>query len=452
MAPQWMLRTVAVAAVGLLSTAPAYADQWNDRTVLTFSDPVIVPGVTLAPGSYVFKLLDSSSARHVVQILRDDERTVVATTQAVPLKRSETTGDVVLKLSPTDRGTPPAIKAWFYPGSRYGHEFVYPENQARLIAQRSKTVVLSTDVPGSNAQRGILRTYDPKGMIGEWRGDASTLGEWYAWRSTRGSTMRGNGSSEDERARQASSAPMVEGDFVATRVALDDLEQNPSKYIGIRLSVDAEVEDVLGPRLFTIDEPNWGDLDGELLVVVPTSLAAIVREDDRVTLTATVKPFVSSDLEREWGWSGLDPSVETDVGMKPILVAERVVGGDSTSVVLIETDPPSASVRGAAGTTTPLTDVAAVAGGDEDLVGRRVTLDDVRVSDAAAQGGFYLESGDQAIFVLPADRNPAHSNGGDMVSVEGVILEAPRGMDAEAELSGEANDDIYLLATRVTRR
>lgn len=74
----------------------------------------------------------------------------MTTTQAVPTKRADRSGDVVLRFNPTDAGTPPALKSWFYPGTSYGHEFIYPDEQAREIAQRTKSIVLSTDVPGGD--------------------------------------------------------------------------------------------------------------------------------------------------------------------------------------------------------------------------------------------------------------------------------------------------------------
>ena len=52
----------------------AKADQWNRKTKMTFSAPVEIPGVhlkgwaVLPAGTYVFKILDSQSDRHVVQI------------------------------------------------------------------------------------------------------------------------------------------------------------------------------------------------------------------------------------------------------------------------------------------------------------------------------------------------------------------------------------------------
>ena len=37
------------------------ADEWDKKTIFTFNAPVEVPGKVLTPGTYVFKLLNSSS-------------------------------------------------------------------------------------------------------------------------------------------------------------------------------------------------------------------------------------------------------------------------------------------------------------------------------------------------------------------------------------------------------
>src|SRR5947209_20599606 len=54
---------------------PAAADEWNNRTTITFSAPVEVPGVgvhLLPAGTYLFKLMDSPSDRNIVQIFNED--------------------------------------------------------------------------------------------------------------------------------------------------------------------------------------------------------------------------------------------------------------------------------------------------------------------------------------------------------------------------------------------
>ena len=57
--------------VALTFLPSAKADEWNNKTVMTFDQPVEVPGVgaqILPAGTYVFKLLDDAGDRHIVQI------------------------------------------------------------------------------------------------------------------------------------------------------------------------------------------------------------------------------------------------------------------------------------------------------------------------------------------------------------------------------------------------
>jgi hypothetical protein len=437
----WLLTTL-VAAV-FLWPAAADADEWNDRTTLTFSAPVMVPGATLPAGTYIFELADARGNRHLVRIRSQATNDVSATVQAVPIRRAEASGDTILQFNPTDTGAAPAIKAWFYPGSRYGHEFVYPEEQARHIADRTKTVVLSVDVPGTDLEQGVLRTYSASGQRAAWRGDDETMREWDAWQRTRQSD-----NTAEER-RQAT-APAVRADFEGMRVALDALEDNPAKYIGQRISVDAEVEDVHGPRLFTIDEPNWGDLDGEVLVLMRTPLAALVKEGDRVTISGTMRPFVRTEIEREWGWLGLDPEIEVEVGAKPVLVAKRLIGGDNNVAMVIDTTVRADQPIGTSGSATPMTDARAIGNGNESLVGRRVGLNNIRVTGTATGGGFFVSAGDRHLFVLPAMTGTMAATG-DTVTIEGTLLQMPRSMVSRLNAPGSLNDDLYLYATTVRR-
>ena len=57
-------------------------------------------------------------------------------------------------------------------------------------------------------------------------------------------------------------------------IDLDELEDNPEKYVGKTVTVEGEVDRVLGPHLFTIDERDWVDADREMPVVVPEPFAA----------------------------------------------------------------------------------------------------------------------------------------------------------------------------------
>ena len=66
-----------LALVALAFPPGAKADEWNKKTTVTFSAPVEIPGVgaqVLPAGTYVFKLLDSQSDRHIVQIFNERRR------------------------------------------------------------------------------------------------------------------------------------------------------------------------------------------------------------------------------------------------------------------------------------------------------------------------------------------------------------------------------------------
>jgi hypothetical protein len=256
---------------------------------------------------------------------------------------------------------------------------------------------------------------------------------------------------------------MVQHEAKGTRVALSDLEENPNRYTGQTINVTAEVEEVFGPRLFKIDEPNWGDLDGEVLVHVPTTLAAVVREDDRVTVTGTMKMFVKADLERELAFLEPDPDVEMEFAARPVLVASQIVGGNSNVALAISLAPASPSgektvgtsgttgtgTTGAAGTGAALTDAGALASGGDDLVGRQVNLGNAKVSQMAKNHGFWIEAGGSTVFVLPQHAETQKmATAGQTLSIDGIVLQMPRSMRDEAR-SANANTDIYIYARSV---
>ena len=138
--------------VGAILAPCAKADDWNRKTVVTFSGPVEIPGVHLAgwgvlpAGTYVFKILDSQSDRHIVQIFNKEETTIYATILAIPNYRLQATDKTVITFSERPAGEPEALRAWFYPGRNWGEEFVYPKAKAVALAKASKVPVLFTPV------------------------------------------------------------------------------------------------------------------------------------------------------------------------------------------------------------------------------------------------------------------------------------------------------------------
>jgi hypothetical protein len=139
-----LLKAAGCAAVLAVLFAPAAgADEWNKKTILTFSGPVQIPGVTLPAGSYVFKLADIPGNRHVVQVFDRAEKKIYTTMLAIPNERLEASDKPVVLFSERASGSPQAVKVWYYPGERIGNEFVYPKSQAIRIAKETHQPVLA---------------------------------------------------------------------------------------------------------------------------------------------------------------------------------------------------------------------------------------------------------------------------------------------------------------------
>src|SRR6202162_6225007 len=122
-----------LALLGLAFSPSARADETNRKTVITFSGPVEIPGVhlqgwgVLPAGTYVFKILDSQSDRHIVQIFNKAETTVYATILAIPNYRLQATDKTVIIFRERPAGEPEALRAWFYPGRNWGEGCVYSQ-------------------------------------------------------------------------------------------------------------------------------------------------------------------------------------------------------------------------------------------------------------------------------------------------------------------------------------
>jgi len=132
-------------AVLFIGVSTASAQFPSKKTTVTFSAPFEIPGVNaqvLPAGSYVFRLLDSLSDRHIVQVFSKDETHIYATILAIPNYRLKATDKTVMTFAERAAGQPQAIRAWFYPGDNWGQEFVYPKKRALELAKLTNQPIL----------------------------------------------------------------------------------------------------------------------------------------------------------------------------------------------------------------------------------------------------------------------------------------------------------------------
>jgi hypothetical protein len=127
-----------------IGTAAFAQTPTNQLTHFTFSAPFELPGgKTLPAGKYTFKIVDSPSNRHVVQVMSEDGKTMHATLLAVPAQRQDPPAEPEVRFMETAANVPPAIRTWWYPGRTIGHEFIYPKDHARRLAARQRESVLT---------------------------------------------------------------------------------------------------------------------------------------------------------------------------------------------------------------------------------------------------------------------------------------------------------------------
>lgn len=147
------LKTLAfVAVVSMAGMGIAAADQWDKKTVITTDEVMQLPNMMLQPGTYVIKLAESSSNRHIVQFFDKDEKHLVTTVLAIPNQRLRLTGKSVFAFWEVPAGQPKALRAWFYPGDNFGQEFAYRRQEAATItATNSGAEVPIDDQPAAES-------------------------------------------------------------------------------------------------------------------------------------------------------------------------------------------------------------------------------------------------------------------------------------------------------------
>jgi hypothetical protein len=115
----------------------------------------------------------------------------------------------------------------------------------------------------------------------------------------------------------------IASDTPAMTVKLDDLEDKPENFVGKTVSVQGEVDKMLGPHLFTIDERGWADPAREMPVSVPAPFSITVKEKAVVRITGTVEKVPIAKLESEVGPIA-DTRLRTEIANRPVLVATSV--------------------------------------------------------------------------------------------------------------------------------
>lgn len=125
--------------------------------------------------------------------------------------------------------------------------------------------------------------------------------------------------------------PAIIAQSIAPAPEPGEITSNPKQYYGRTLAVTGEVEEILSPTTFTLDEDQlFGASDLLVLVANPktgTTANTAVKEDQTVAVTGVLRPLVVADLEREYDFNwdeGFVKQLEAEYSQKPVLVVQSV--------------------------------------------------------------------------------------------------------------------------------
>ena len=132
------------------------------------------------------------------------------------------------------------------------------------------------------------------------------------------------------RLEQDQMAPPAEAGMTGEimNVTVAEITSDMATYAGKSVAVREEVEEVLGPNAFTLDEDALfaGGIDDELLVVSAQESLPLINDElgsKTVTVWGTVRAFDLAAFEQDIGFD-LDDNLFADWAGRPAIVARAV--------------------------------------------------------------------------------------------------------------------------------
>ncbi len=110
-------------------------DEDNWPVQATFSSPVRIGSMVLAPGTYSFQLTEGTLSRNVVEIYSFDQKRWLGMVMGINDSRQDTSKMTGFTFENLDKDAPVALKYWYYPGWTRGIKFIYPSANVATMAE-----------------------------------------------------------------------------------------------------------------------------------------------------------------------------------------------------------------------------------------------------------------------------------------------------------------------------
>jgi hypothetical protein len=134
-----MFITLGLALASVIVLPSARADEYDQASKLTFNKSVQIPGHVLSAGTYWFMLANINS-RNVVEVFNSDRSTLLASVMTIDAERMKITDHTAMTFAERGMG-PETIVFWFYPGSSFGHQFLYSKPEEQELARAKQRTV-----------------------------------------------------------------------------------------------------------------------------------------------------------------------------------------------------------------------------------------------------------------------------------------------------------------------
>ena len=119
--------------------------------------------------------------------------------------------------------------------------------------------------------------------------------------------------------------PVIVAQSIALAPDPDDITDNPDDYYYRRLAVNGDVGLVVSENTVTLEaEELFG---GENLLAISPEQPLSLNEDEEVVMTGVLRPFITSEIEREYDltWDlDLQEELEAEYQDRPVLIVDSV--------------------------------------------------------------------------------------------------------------------------------
>ncbi len=108
---------------------------------------------------------------------------------------------------------------------------------------------------------------------------------------------------------------------------VEDVAEEPGTVVGEQVELMGEVEEIIGPNAFRLEEER-GLVDDDSVLVIDVAATEPIEDDQEVRVIGEVRPLVIADLEREYDltWDAdIREQIEAEYEGEPVVIAESTM-------------------------------------------------------------------------------------------------------------------------------